>query len=58
MGKKRGEIDPSAIKKAEGGYFRMKCNRCDNIWYTKDQSVQTCPNKECRSPYWKYLRSK
>lgn len=55
MGKKR-TVDSDTIKKSEGSYFGMKCNRCENIWYTKNDSVMTCPNGKCKSPYWKYLR--
>jgi len=42
---------------------QLYCYRCDNRWYPRiiDGKVKipdTCPNKDCRSPYWRTPRKK
>lgn len=38
--------------------FRMKCTRCEGMWYPRDPAVMpgTCP--KCKSPYWNRTRTK
>lgn len=45
-------------KKVEGDYWRHKCNRCDNIWYSKNEDPKVCANKKCNSPYWNKERQR
>jgi len=49
------------VKKKSLEIERLYCYRCDNRWYPRiiDGKVKipdTCPNKDCRSPYWKTPR--
>jgi len=42
---------------------QLYCFRCENRWYPRiiDGKVKipdTCPNKDCRSPYWRTPRKK
>lgn len=45
-------------EKVEGSYWKHECNRCDFIWYSKNENPKTCNNRNCRSPYWNKKRVK
>ena len=33
--------------------YMLKCNRCGHTWVPRNNELPTsCPNPECRSPYW------
>ena len=34
------------------GYYAHECLRCGHKWISKNQTVGTCANQKCRSPYW------
>ena len=38
--------------KVEGAYWKHECNRCGEIWYSRNESPKNCNNKKCKSPYW------
>ena len=36
---------------------QLACNRCGRTWYpSSPKPPGTCPNKDCRSPYWNKKR--
>lgn len=38
---------------------RLSCERCGHVWEAESAKLpQTCPNKNCRSPYWNKPRTK
>ncbi len=49
------KIDPKSKVKAKGDYYCLTCNRCDFIWYSKNDP-KTCSNPKCKSPYWNKIR--
>ena len=50
----KAPIDPKSKVKAKGVWFCLTCNRCDNVWYSKNDP-KTC--HECKSPYWNRQRT-
>jgi hypothetical protein len=49
------KTDPKSCTEVKNGYFELKCNRCENIWYSQ-KIPKTCANVKCRSPYWNKIR--
>lgn len=43
-------------EKADGEFWRHECNRCGNVWYSRNKSPRSCANKKCKSPYWNKAR--
>jgi len=52
---REGKIDPKSKVAAKGDYFCLTCNRCNYIWYSKNDP-KTCSNPVCKSPYWNKTR--
>jgi len=51
------------VKKKSLEIEQLYCFRCNNRWYPRiiDGKIKipdTCPNKDCRSPYWRTPRKK
>ena len=42
--------------KADGDYWKHECNRCNEVWYSRNESPKNCNNKKCNSPYWNKQR--
>ena len=53
--KNMSKIDPKSKVKAKGDFYCLTCNRCDFIWYSKNDP-KTCSNPKCKSPYWNKIR--
>ena len=50
-----GVIEASSSVKVKGGYYCHTCNRCQNVWYSKN-IPKSCTDRDCRSPYWNKKR--